>query len=233
MRMVLPPSRDVCSTHAFTIASSALSLSGSGTQKLLPTAVPLTSSPSRVHRRLQAGQVLGRRLGEVVGGQFDGVDLLRGREVDEVGEGHVRLRLLLQVEPLAEAVRGQAELELRLARCGRSVRWRGWRGAQRPGGTGGKPVTAGEVGHGGILGGEAGAHSISAAPAGREQKVAATGRRSPRLARPVARGRRRRRIPAGRPKFPAPGRRKERNARPGGARARPAATHETGPCHTS
>jgi len=49
---VLPPRRAVCSTHVLTISCCSFSLAGSVRQKLLPTAVPLTSSPRRVQRPL-------------------------------------------------------------------------------------------------------------------------------------------------------------------------------------
>ena len=52
MRIVLPPSREVCSIQLLTWAICSLRRETLVVQKLLPTAVPLTSRPSRVQRPL-------------------------------------------------------------------------------------------------------------------------------------------------------------------------------------
>src|SRR5438309_772479 len=56
----------------------------------------------------ETGEVARRGLGKVVAGQLHRVERQTRRQINEVGERHGRLRLALQVQILAKAVRRQA-----------------------------------------------------------------------------------------------------------------------------
>ena len=56
IRMVLQPRMLHRSTHSFTEVICSFNLAASGMQKLLPTALPLISSPSLVQKALYLGK---------------------------------------------------------------------------------------------------------------------------------------------------------------------------------
>ena len=106
---------------------------------------------------LEVGEVFRRGLGEVVGGQLDGVEAQVRGQVDEVVAASSAASAWLQVEVLAVAVGGDAEAQVRSCRCAGSARWR------RAGWTASAPVAAG---------GDAGAEELAARGWGHRRNLA-------------------------------------------------------------
>src|SRR5262249_10486759 len=85
---------------------------------------------------LEAREVFRRGLGEIVRGRLDRVEAELGGEIDEVVERHLGLRLRLEIEILAVAVRGDAQAHLGLAVAPDRFNGRGDAGGERDSGSG-------------------------------------------------------------------------------------------------
>src|SRR5262249_161037 len=78
----------------------------------------------------QVGKIVRRRLREVVGGQFDGIEIHTGGQVDEIVEGHRWFRLALEIERFLETVGGDAQTQMRRAGSSNRLDGRGGSGAE-------------------------------------------------------------------------------------------------------
>ena len=146
MRTVFAPSFAARSVQSFTFCTSLLVLRlVVRRQKLLPTGTPEIASFFFAAWALSFSEVRVGRLGQVVRREFDRVERQLGREVDELEQRH---RRLLEVEELAEAVRGEAELQVGLVgRALDRIDGRGEPGAQAGGDGTGRRGTGGEREH--------------------------------------------------------------------------------------